>query len=494
MEESLERTVMTDDFVRKREKVLNTIRSIGSACAAREALRYIATKIQPSTWQLSADDITSLVSGKVRAAREGQQNVPCPEEELGGLAETRPGGPQMPEPKRDNEPDLGATSKRRRCEACKTRRKKCSMAQPGAGSAPCDRCKHHGLECIPVAVVEKGGEKSAGGGETDGDTGDDAERQGRHQGKKPRRKGAQRHFRRKKRLGGGVRGGSASNSNGSTDSVRRQDGEGDSAQLEAGRSFRRNVAAAKDSEEGDDGRHDRKGEPEKKRRRTSAAREPAAGGQDTEAGSSGGESDEETLTATHGKRKRQVEKHDEGKIERKRKRSGTPKRYSCPHGRFKPQCKECRGSQICEHNHHKPYCKLCGGSQICEHKQTRQFCKQCKRLGVGGNGLCTHLRHKAKCKVCAGSRLYANRAKLVVSGCPHRNKQCAEGKKRPAARAKRKRECRATAARTKNERERPDEVEQSEEESQSEKDRKEDLKRNKRVLEKLGLLGKNVGT
>ena len=55
-------------------------------------------------------------------------------------------------------------------------------------------------------------------------------------------------------------------------------------------------------------------------------------------------------------------------------------KYFCEHGKYKYQCRECKGSQICPHNKRKPQCKECGGSQICSHiKKCREknHCKKC---------------------------------------------------------------------------------------------------------------------
>ena len=50
----------------------------------------------------------------------------------------------------------------------------------------------------------------------------------------------------------------------------------------------------------------------------------------------------------------------------------------CEHGRQRPQCKECGGSQICEHGRQRSKCKECGGSGICEHGRLRYRCKECR--------------------------------------------------------------------------------------------------------------------
>ena len=52
-------------------------------------------------------------------------------------------------------------------------------------------------------------------------------------------------------------------------------------------------------------------------------------------------------------------------------------KYLCEHGKYKYQCRECKGSQICPHNKRKPQCKECAGSQICLHSRKKQTCKKC---------------------------------------------------------------------------------------------------------------------
>ena len=51
----------------------------------------------------------------------------------------------------------------------------------------------------------------------------------------------------------------------------------------------------------------------------------------------------------------------------------------CKHGRQRPRCKDCGGSQICEHNKLRPQFKDCGSSQICEHNKQKSKCKDCVR-------------------------------------------------------------------------------------------------------------------
>ena len=52
-------------------------------------------------------------------------------------------------------------------------------------------------------------------------------------------------------------------------------------------------------------------------------------------------------------------------------------KYFCEHGKYKYQCRECKGSQICPHNKRKPQCKECAGSQICPHNREKNHCKKC---------------------------------------------------------------------------------------------------------------------
>ena len=52
-------------------------------------------------------------------------------------------------------------------------------------------------------------------------------------------------------------------------------------------------------------------------------------------------------------------------------------KYLCEHGKYKYQCRECKGSQICSHNKRKPQCRECKGSQICPHSRRKPYCKKC---------------------------------------------------------------------------------------------------------------------
>ena len=71
-------------------------------------------------------------------------------------------------------------------------------------------------------------------------------------------------------------------------------------------------------------------------------------------------------------------------------------KYLCEHGKYKYQCRECKGSQICPHSKRKSRCKECGGTQICPHNRLKYQCKECK-----GAQICPHNRQKARCKKCS---------------------------------------------------------------------------------------------
>ena len=71
-------------------------------------------------------------------------------------------------------------------------------------------------------------------------------------------------------------------------------------------------------------------------------------------------------------------------------------KYFCKNGKYKYQCRECKGSQICPHNKRKPQCKECGGSQICSHNREKNHCKKCV-----GSQICSHNREKNYCKKCS---------------------------------------------------------------------------------------------
>ena len=77
-------------------------------------------------------------------------------------------------------------------------------------------------------------------------------------------------------------------------------------------------------------------------------------------------------------------------------RSSRYLKYFCEHGKYKYQCRECKGSQICPHNKRKPQCKECVGSQICPHSRRKDQCKECE-----GSQICPHSRQKQTCKKCS---------------------------------------------------------------------------------------------
>ena len=39
------------------------------------------------------------------------------------------------------------------------------------------------------------------------------------------------------------------------------------------------------------------------------------------------------------------------------------KRRTCEHGKFRPYCKDCKGSMLCEHLRHKNRCGICKRSK-----------------------------------------------------------------------------------------------------------------------------------
>ena len=77
-------------------------------------------------------------------------------------------------------------------------------------------------------------------------------------------------------------------------------------------------------------------------------------------------------------------------------RSARYLKYLCEHGKYKYQCRECKGSQICPHSKRKSRCKECEGTQVCPHKRIKYQCKEC-----GGTQVCPHNRQKAHCKKCS---------------------------------------------------------------------------------------------
>ena len=88
-------------------------------------------------------------------------------------------------------------------------------------------------------------------------------------------------------------------------------------------------------------------------------------------------------------------------------------KYFCEHGKYKYQCRECKGSQICPHNRRKSHCKECEGSQICPHNRRRSHCKECE-----GSQICPHNRQKQTCKECKGTQVCPhNRQKQTCKEC-----------------------------------------------------------------------------
>ena len=54
------------------------------------------------------------------------------------------------------------------------------------------------------------------------------------------------------------------------------------------------------------------------------------------------------------------------------------KRYECEHGRYKYQCKDCRGSSRCQHNLHFGFCMQCDSRYLCRHGKSKYTCSRCK--------------------------------------------------------------------------------------------------------------------
>ena len=85
----------------------------------------------------------------------------------------------------------------------------------------------------------------------------------------------------------------------------------------------------------------------------------------------------------------------------------------CKHGRQRPYCKDCGGSQICEHNKQGSKCKDCGGSQVCGHNKIKSSCKDC-----GGGGICEHNKKISQCKDCGGGGICErNKIKSQCKDC-----------------------------------------------------------------------------
>jgi hypothetical protein len=93
-------------------------------------------------------------------------------------------------------------------------------------------------------------------------------------------------------------------------------------------------------------------------------------------------------------------------------------RKKCEHGRYKFQCRNCKGSIFCEHNRQKSICKECGGSAICEHNRIKYNCKDCKSASIcvhnkrryrcvhcKGGSICEHNILKSRCILCGGSEI-----------------------------------------------------------------------------------------
>ena len=75
-------------------------------------------------------------------------------------------------------------------------------------------------------------------------------------------------------------------------------------------------------------------------------------------------------------------------------------RKICEHGKWKYQCKICKGSSICEHSRQRHTCKECYGSSICEHLKLRNICKDCN-----GSYICEHSKRRNMCKECQGASI-----------------------------------------------------------------------------------------
>ena len=54
----------------------------------------------------------------------------------------------------------------------------------------------------------------------------------------------------------------------------------------------------------------------------------------------------------------------------------------------------------CQHGKRKPYCVACGGSQMCVRGRRKQECQPC-----GGHLFCEHGRRKAHCRPCGGTEV-----------------------------------------------------------------------------------------
>ena len=95
-------------------------------------------------------------------------------------------------------------------------------------------------------------------------------------------------------------------------------------------------------------------------------------------------------------------------------------KHKCSHGKKKPWCKECGGSQICKHKKRRCYCKECGGASICEHNHIKYTCKECK-----GGGRCEHDKERKRCEECNPIGHLANIVRSrVYQALKHNKKMC----------------------------------------------------------------------
>ena len=77
--------------------------------------------------------------------------------------------------------------------------------------------------------------------------------------------------------------------------------------------------------------------------------------------------------------------------------------YYCIHGKYKYQCRACKGSGYCNHDKKLYLCKVCtvkgsGGKGICQHNRRKYICRDCN-----GKGVCKHGKQKYFCADCNGS-------------------------------------------------------------------------------------------
>lgn len=118
-------------------------------------------------------------------------------------------------------------------------------------------------------------------------------------------------------------------------------------------------------------------------------------------------------------------------------------RKKCEHGKYKFQCKTCKGSSFCIHGKYKIYCKICDGkglcihdsvksncvtclgSSICQHKKRRSRCVLCK-----GGSTCPHQKIKSRCVLCHGSELCIHKVRKAMcitclgsNVCPHQKRK-----------------------------------------------------------------------